>query len=82
MGVSFDDYMRWRTPTSQTSFIDNLGNIGSHTPMTSASYQAHKELISMTKAISSVGGSTSDYLQAVKGWATKRLPNGQLGLPF
>ena len=78
MGVSFDDYMRWRTPTSQTSFIDNLGNIGSHTPTTSASSLAHKELIGITDRVNSI----SEYINYVQKWSQKRLPNGIFDLPF
>lgn len=78
MGVSFDDYMRWRTPTSQTSFIDNLGNIGSHNPTTSASSLAHKELIGITDRVNSI----SEYINYVQEWSQKRLPNGIFDLPF
>ncbi|WP_424406096.1 RHS repeat-associated core domain-containing protein [Pasteurella sp. PK-2025] len=78
MGVSFDDYMKWRTPTNQVGFLDNLGNFGTHTPTTSASSLAHKELIGIAGRVNSI----SDYIKYVRKWSQRRLPNGVSDLPF
>ena len=86
MGVGFEDYMKWRTPTNKTGFLDDLGNYGSHTGynggVTSASAQAHQELINIAQAVSESGGNAADYLQAVRNWAGRRLPFGKFDLPF
>lgn len=82
MGVSFDDYMKWKTPTNRTGFLDNLGRYGSHTTynggVSKASAQAHKELIGLAKKSKSI----SAYQKAVRNWANDRLPFGIFDLPF
>ncbi|POE19883.1 MULTISPECIES: hypothetical protein [Pectobacterium] len=83
MGVSFNDYMKWRTPTGQVKFLDDLGVMGTHTlphsgGVTSASKIAHAELIDFAKSSSSIG----EYISSVRYWAGSRLPFGIFDLPF
>lgn len=83
MGVSFNDYMKWRTPTGQVKFLDDFGVIGTHTlphsgGVTSASKIAHAELIDFAKSSSSIG----EYISSVKYLAGSRLPFCIFDLPF
>lgn len=83
MGVTFSDYMKWRTPTGEVKFLDNAGNMGAHTlphsgGVTSASKVAHDELIVIAQNATSI----TDYIQQVQAWAGSRLPFGIYDLPF
>lgn len=55
MKVTFDEYMRWRTPTGKVKFLDDDGVMGTHTlphsgGVTSHSSLAHKEIIVCRKS--------------------------------
>lgn len=83
MRVSFEDYMKQRTPTSQTGFIDHLGHYGSHTNpfvgrTTKVSKKAHRELIDITKNATT----QTEYIESVRYWTGSRLPFRLFDLPF
>ncbi|KHN89626.1 YD repeat protein [Pectobacterium actinidiae] len=83
MGVSFNDYMKWRTPTGQVKFLDDLGVMGTHTlphsgGVTTQSSLAHSELIKIAGKATDI----NSYLNAVRKWSSKRLPFGLFDLPF
>lgn len=55
MKVTFDEYMRWRTPTGKVKFLVDDGVMGTHTlphsgGVTSHSSLAHKEIIVCRKS--------------------------------
>ncbi|MDC9591651.1 hypothetical protein PSI23_20800 [Xenorhabdus sp. XENO-10] len=83
MGVTFNEYMKWRTPTGKVKFLDDNGVMGTHTlphsgGVSSQSSLAHRELIAMADNAKDING----YLSAVRKWSSKRLPFGPLDLPF
>nr|WP_282986483.1 RHS repeat-associated core domain-containing protein [Cronobacter malonaticus]MDI7684255.1 RHS repeat-associated core domain-containing protein [Cronobacter malonaticus] len=83
MNVTFDEYMRWRTPTGKVKFLDDDGVMGTHTHphsggVTSQSSLAHKEMIAFAEKAKDI----ESYLNALRRWSSKRLPFSPFDLPF
>ncbi|MGY5360303.1 RHS repeat-associated core domain-containing protein, partial [Cronobacter dublinensis] len=83
MKVTFNEYMKWRTPTGKVKFLDDDGVMGTHTlphsgGVTSQSSLAHKEIIAFAEKAKDI----ESYLSALRKWSSKRLPFGPFDLPF
>ncbi|MCC8376551.1 hypothetical protein CKY10_03875 [Photorhabdus sp. HUG-39] len=83
MGVTFNEYMKWRTSTGKVKFLYDNGVMGTHTIPHSGSVSlqsslAHRELIAMADNAKNING----YLAAIRKWSSRRLTFGPLDLPF